>query len=165
MRIPFLSPRNPVFTIFYIAVLYYESTTYIPFLYQSSIIRSSFLYPFYILTPSQKPLTFYFLPETPLLFPFDIFWQPQYFHLLFKSLLRYTLCQSLNFGKVNYQHFWHYSVLLAFTSFSYSLILSFSHFYRPYFFKNPFKKAICSSFSFSLASYEAISLSVVSLFS
>ena len=39
----FLSPRNPVFTIFSLVVLYYESTTYIPFLYQSSKIRISFL--------------------------------------------------------------------------------------------------------------------------
>ena len=43
VRILFLSPRNPVFNIFCIAVLYYESTTYIPFLYQSSKIRISFL--------------------------------------------------------------------------------------------------------------------------
>ena len=42
-RILFLSPRNPVFTIFCIAVLCYLSTTYIPFLYQSSKIRISFL--------------------------------------------------------------------------------------------------------------------------
>ena len=42
-RIPFLSPRNPVFTVFCIVVLYYESITYIPFLYQSSKIRISFL--------------------------------------------------------------------------------------------------------------------------
>ena len=39
----FLSPRNPLFAIFCIAVLYYESTTYIPFLYQSSKILISFL--------------------------------------------------------------------------------------------------------------------------
>ncbi len=43
VRILFLSPRNPVFTIFCVAVLYYESTTYTPFLYQSSKIRISFL--------------------------------------------------------------------------------------------------------------------------
>ena len=43
VRILFLSPRNPVFTIFGIAVLCYHSTTYIPFLYQSSKIRISFL--------------------------------------------------------------------------------------------------------------------------
>ena len=51
VRILFLSPRNPVFTIFCVAVPYYKSIIYIPFLYQSSIIRSSFLYPFYILPP------------------------------------------------------------------------------------------------------------------
>ena len=39
----FLSPRNPVFTIFCIVVLYYESIIYTPFLYQSSKIRISFL--------------------------------------------------------------------------------------------------------------------------
>ncbi|SQA94779.1 Uncharacterised protein [Capnocytophaga ochracea] len=38
-----LSPRNLVFSTFNLAVLYYESTTYIPFLYQSSKIRISFL--------------------------------------------------------------------------------------------------------------------------
>ena len=43
VRIPFLSPRNPVFTIFNPVVLYYYSITYIPFLYQSSKIRISFL--------------------------------------------------------------------------------------------------------------------------
>ena len=43
VRILFLSPRNPVFNIFCIAVLYYESTFYTPFLYQSSKIRISFL--------------------------------------------------------------------------------------------------------------------------
>ena len=43
VRILFLSPRNPVFNIFSIAVLYYESTFYTPFLYQSSKIRISFL--------------------------------------------------------------------------------------------------------------------------
>jgi len=36
---PLLSPRNPVFSIFSLAVLQYESITYIPFLYQSSKIR------------------------------------------------------------------------------------------------------------------------------
>ena len=43
VRILFLLPRNPVFTIFNPVVLYYYSTTYIPFLYQSSKIRISFL--------------------------------------------------------------------------------------------------------------------------
>ena len=43
VRILFLSPRNPVFTIFSAVVLQYESTTYAPFLYQSSKIRISFL--------------------------------------------------------------------------------------------------------------------------
>ena len=43
VRILFLSPRNPVFNIFSVVVLQYESTTYIPFLYQSSKIRISFL--------------------------------------------------------------------------------------------------------------------------
>ena len=43
VRIPFLSPRNPVFTIFNPVVLYYYSITYTPFLYQSSKIRISFL--------------------------------------------------------------------------------------------------------------------------
>ena len=42
-RILFLSLRNPVFNIFSAVVLQYESTTYIPFLYQSSKIRISFL--------------------------------------------------------------------------------------------------------------------------
>ena len=42
-RILFLSPRNPVFNIFHVAVLRYESITYTPFLYQSSKIRISFL--------------------------------------------------------------------------------------------------------------------------
>ena len=42
-RILFLSPRNLVFNIFSLVVLYYESTFYIPFLYQSSKIRISFL--------------------------------------------------------------------------------------------------------------------------
>ena len=77
VRILFLSPRNPVFGIFGIVVLYYESIIYTPFLYQSFIIRSSFLYPFYILTPSQKPLTFYLLPQFPLPFFSDIFRTPQ----------------------------------------------------------------------------------------
>ncbi|EKY10808.1 hypothetical protein HMPREF9072_02566 [Capnocytophaga sp. oral taxon 324 str. F0483] len=39
----FLSPQNPVFTIFNAVILYYLSITYIPFLYQSSKIRISFL--------------------------------------------------------------------------------------------------------------------------
>ena len=43
VRIPFLSPRNPVFNIFCLVVLHYESIIYIPFLYQSSKIRISFL--------------------------------------------------------------------------------------------------------------------------
>ena len=43
VRIPFLSPRNPDFNIFSAVVWYYESTIYIPFLYQSSKIRISFL--------------------------------------------------------------------------------------------------------------------------
>ena len=43
VRILFLSPRNPVFTIFNPVVLYYYSITYTPFLYQSSKIRISFL--------------------------------------------------------------------------------------------------------------------------
>ena len=43
VRILFLSPRNPVFNIFSVVVLYYESTFYTPFLYQSSKIRISFL--------------------------------------------------------------------------------------------------------------------------
>nr|DAG01936.1 MAG TPA: hypothetical protein [Siphoviridae sp. ctYaH2] len=43
VRILFLSPRNPVFNIFCIAVLHYKPTAYIPFLYQSSKIRISFL--------------------------------------------------------------------------------------------------------------------------
>ena len=60
---PFLSPRNPVSNIFNLVVLQYKSTTYIPFLYQSSIIRSSFLYPFYILTP---PILQPFFTKTPL---------------------------------------------------------------------------------------------------
>ena len=40
---PFLSHQNPVFNIFYVVVSQYKSTTYIPFLYQSSKIRISFL--------------------------------------------------------------------------------------------------------------------------
>nr|DAI34743.1 MAG TPA: hypothetical protein [Bacteriophage sp.] len=43
VRILFISSRNPVFTIFCTVVLHYKSTTYTPFLYQSSKIRISFL--------------------------------------------------------------------------------------------------------------------------
>ena len=43
VRIPFLSPRNPVFNIFCVAVSYYKPIIYTSFLYQSSKIRISFL--------------------------------------------------------------------------------------------------------------------------
>ena len=43
VRILFLSPRNPVFTVFSPVVSHYDSTVYTSFLYQSSKIRISFL--------------------------------------------------------------------------------------------------------------------------